>query len=99
MSNLPPGPGRVIQSRLTARAHGGIAEAALDSNKTAWARCFTDGEQWTPWVLVADGVVDVDIAAIPDDNLVALVVVTPAAGRGRVIFSLAFNGTLTPTQS
>lgn len=41
----PPGPGRIVQSRLSVRADGGMAEAALDSNKTAWARCMANGGQ------------------------------------------------------
>ena len=98
--NKPPGPGRVVQSRLSVRADGGMAEVALDSNKNAWARCITDGENWTPWVPVASHVVDVDVAAGAYSTSVALVIVTPGAGRAqgnRTIFSLRFDGTIVAT--
>jgi hypothetical protein len=93
----PPGPRRLVQTRLTTRADGGSAEAALDSTKTAWARCITDGAAWTPWALVAAGAIDVDIAAATDDVSLAHVVVTPASPGDRRIFSLRFDGTVVAT--
>jgi hypothetical protein len=87
-----------VQSRLAGRHDGGLAEAALDATKVAWARVMVDGA-WTPWALVADGVIDVDVAAITGEATMALVITTPAlASRARAVHALGFDGTVTATQ-
>jgi len=90
-------PGRIIQSRITCGATGGLGEAALDANGNAWAR-YCD-ETWKPWVQVAAGAIDVDIAAAPPDgDVFALVIATPATpGGGRQIHTLNSDGTVTAT--
>lgn len=91
-------PGRVVQSRIACTAEGALAEAALDASHAAWARCCTAGH-WTPWVPVATGVVDVDVAAAPPGSpVIALVIATPVSpAAGRMIHQITAAGAVSGT--
>ena len=96
-------PGRVTQSRIALLPSGQLAEAALDSSKTAWARWY-DGSTRTAWALVASGVIDVSVTAASINGTDAVYVVAtpgaPSVGQasgGRRIRVLTRDGTLADT--
>jgi hypothetical protein len=55
-------PGKITQSRLALMPDGSLAEAALDTEHTAWARWYTGGN-WGTWHLVGSNAIDVSITA------------------------------------
>jgi hypothetical protein len=99
MTTHTPGPARVVHTRLGARADGALAEAAVDSRRTAWARVMTDGAHWSPWVQLASGAADIDVAVTTqEESKLALVAVDIAQpGHARRVFVLGSDGSVVAT--